>query len=171
MLDEYLPPADPESGETAHERLERRWTEQLSELRVAQTGTQIMTGFLLTLPFQPAFADISALERNLYLALVVTATLATVMAIAPVSFHRILFGAPGAKRRIVAMTQTLMRLTLSLVALVLSGTVALVFNLVLNPTAGLIGFAVSLIVILSIWAALPVHILRRHLQQQPKGEQ
>lgn len=162
MANEYPPPADPESGETAHERLERRWTEQLSELRVAQTGTQIMTGFLLTLPFQPMFAEITTLEKTLYLALVVTATLATVMAIAPVSFHRILFGFPGAKARIVAVTQTLMRITLSLVALVLAGTIALVFNLVLDGFAGLIGFMGALIVILSIWAVMPVRMLRQH---------
>lgn len=119
-----------------------------------------MTGFLLTLPFQPAFATISTLERNLYLALVVTATLATVMAIAPVSFHRILFGHPGAKTRIVAITQTLMRVTLTLVALVLSGTIALIFNMVIGPGVALIGFFVALILILTVWAALPLRVLR-----------
>lgn len=166
MLDEYPAPADPESGETPHERLERRWTEQLSELRVAQTGTQIMTGFLLTLPFQPAFENIDTLERNLYLALVVTATLATVMAIAPVSFHRILFGYPGAKTRIVGITHTLMRITLALVAFVLAGTIALVFNLVLGAFAGIIGFVVALVLISVIWAALPLRVLR-HVNRRP----
>jgi len=148
--------------ETAHERLERRWSEQLSELRVAQAGTQIMTGFLLTIPFQPLFADTTPTERALYLGLVVTATLATVLAIAPVSFHRILFGYPGAKARIVAATQNVMRITLSLVALVLAGTIALVFNLVIGAVAGLIGFIVSLVTILAIWAVLPVRMLRQH---------
>ena len=136
-----------DSGETEHERLERRWSEQLSELRVAQTGTQIMTGFLLTIPFQPLFESTTTLEKALYLGLIVTATLATVMAIAPVSFHRILFGYPGAKARIVAVTQTLMRIALTLVALVLSGTIALVFNLVLDAAAGLVGFVVALVLI------------------------
>lgn len=167
MLDEYPPPADPESGETAHERLERRWTEQLSELRVAQTGTQIMTGFLLTLPFQPAFATIDTLERNLYLALVVMATLATVMAIAPVSFHRILFGHPGAKTRIVGITHTLMRITLTLVALVLAGTIALIFNLVLGAVAGIVGFFIALVLILTIWAVLPLRVLSSVQRQYP----
>lgn len=151
-----------ESDETEHERLERRWSEQLSELRVAQTGTQIMTGFLLTIPFQPLFASTTSTERALYLGLVVTATLATVMAIAPVSFHRILHGHPGAKARIVAITQTLMRITLSLVALVLAGTVALVFNLVLDASAGILGFFGALIIIVSIWVVLPLRMMRTH---------
>lgn len=151
-----------DSGETEHERLERRWSEQLSELRVAQTGTQIMTGFLLTIPFQPLFESTTTLEKALYLGLIVTATLATVMAIAPVSFHRILFGYPGAKARIVAVTQNLMRIALTLVALVLSGTIALVFNLVLDAAAGLIGFVVALVLILAIWAVLPLRMMRKH---------
>lgn len=159
MSTEYPPAADPEAGETEHDRLERRWTEQLSELRVTQAGTQIMMGFLLTLTFQPAFASIDPLERNLYLGLVITATLATVFAIAPVSFHRILFGHPGAKARIVGITQMLIRLTLALVAFVLSGTVALIFNMVLDNTAALIGFACSLAVIATIWVALPLQVL------------
>lgn len=153
--------SDPELTESAFNKLERRWTEQLSELRVTQAGTQIMMGFLLTLSFQPAFATISLLERNLYLALVITATLATVLAIAPVSFHRILFGRPGAKARVVAITQILLRLTLILVGLVLSGTVALIFNVVLGPAAGIIGGLCALLVIAAIWAAFPFLVLKK----------
>lgn len=170
MLNEYPPPADPESGETDYERLERRWSEQLSELRVTQTGTQIMTGFLLTLPFQPLFATITGGEKAVYLALLITATLATVTAIAPVSFHRILFGHPGAKARVVAITQILMQITLSLVALVLSGTIALVFNVVLGAEAAIIGFLIALIAILSIWAAMPLRMFRHLEPRQKPGE-
>lgn len=32
--------------ETATERLDRHWVEQLQELRVMQTGTQLIAGFL-----------------------------------------------------------------------------------------------------------------------------
>lgn len=160
MLNEYPPPSDPESGESDFQRLERRWSEQLSELRVTQTGTQIMTGFLLTLPFQPAFSEITGGEKMVYLALLITATLATVTAIAPVSFHRILFGHPGAKIRVVAITQTLLQVTLTLVALVLSGTIALVFNIVVGAEAAVFGFVATLIVTLVIWAAMPIRMFR-----------
>ncbi len=152
---------DPEAQESDFDKLERRWSEQLSELRVTQAGTQIMMGFLLTLSFQPAFATISPLERNLYLSLVITATLATVLAIAPVSYHRILFGRPGAKARVVSITQVFLRLTLTLVGLVLSGTVALIFNVVLGPVAGIIGGVCALIAITSIWAIFPMAVLRK----------
>ncbi|MDH6532685.1 hypothetical protein M2119_000922 [Aurantimicrobium minutum] len=161
----HVPSIDPEQSESALDRLERRWTEQLSELRVTQAGTQIMMGFLLTLSFQPSFSTISVIERNLYLTLVITATLATVLAIAPVSFHRILFGHPGAKARVVAITQVLLRLTLVLVGLVLAGTVALIFNVVLGNTAGIIGGACAAIAIATIWMAMPLAVLKK----LPKG--
>ena len=38
-------------NETATERLDRNWASLLQELRVVQTGVQLLTGFLLTLPF------------------------------------------------------------------------------------------------------------------------
>ena len=161
----HVSSVDPEQSESELDRLERRWTEQLSELRVTQAGTQIMMGFLLTLSFQPAFATISVLERNLYLALVITATLATVLAIAPVSFHRILFGHPGAQARVVAITQVLLRFTLVLVGLVLAGTVALIFNVVLGNTAGIIGGVCAAVVIATVWMAMPMAVLRK----LPKG--
>jgi len=39
-------------SETATEKLDRNWNDLLQELRVAQTGVQLLTGLLLTLPFQ-----------------------------------------------------------------------------------------------------------------------
>lgn len=159
---------DPELTESEYARLERRWNEQLSELRVTQAGTQIMMGFLLTLSFQPSFQTISTIERNLYLALVIAATLATVLAIAPVSFHRALFGRPGAKVKVVAITQIFLRLTLLLVGLVLSGTVALIFNVVLGNTAGVIGGICAAVVIATVWLALPMTILRGLIRQKPQ---
>jgi len=151
---------DPELTESEYARLERRWNEQLSELRVTQAGTQIMMGFLLTLSFQPSFATISEAERNLYLGLVVAATLATVLAIAPVSYHRAVFGQSGAKQKVVAITQVFLRLTLILVGLVLAGTVALIFNIVLGNVAGIIGGVCAAIVIAGVWTVLPLGVLR-----------
>ena len=39
-------------NETREEQLDRNWMELIQELRVLQTGVQILAGFLLTLPFQ-----------------------------------------------------------------------------------------------------------------------
>jgi hypothetical protein len=77
--------------ETATERADRNWGEVLQELRVLQTGTQILTGFLLALAFQPAFQDLTEGQRTFYLILVVLASLSAIVALAPVALHRTLF--------------------------------------------------------------------------------
>ena len=52
--------ADPTDGrdETPSERYDRNWGEILQEFRVTQTGTQIISGFLLTLAFQQRVVQI-----------------------------------------------------------------------------------------------------------------
>jgi hypothetical protein len=76
-------------GETPLERLDRNWADLLQELRVVQTGVQLLTGFLLTLPFQARFAQLHQFEENLYLSTVGLAIASTGFLIAPVLIHRI----------------------------------------------------------------------------------
>ena len=85
--------ADPSDGrdETVDERMDRNWIEILQELRVTQTGTQILTGFLLSIAFQPTFAKLGTFEHRVYLFLVMTAVLTTALGLAPVNLHRGLF--------------------------------------------------------------------------------
>ncbi|HEX3197712.1 MAG TPA: DUF6328 family protein, partial [Propionibacteriaceae bacterium] len=45
--------------ESLNERMDRNWNEILQELRVTQTGTQIFTGFLLTIAFQTRFGELT----------------------------------------------------------------------------------------------------------------
>ena len=73
------------------QRLDRNWADLLQELRVVQTGVQLLTGFLLTLPFQARFEQLSGYERTIYLVTVTLSVAATGFLIAPVSLHRILF--------------------------------------------------------------------------------
>src|SRR3978361_2393633 len=93
-------PSSAQSGETPLAKLERNWSELLQEFRVVQTGTQILTGFLLTLPFQAKISSITSFQTTLYLCLVAGSALATALALAPVSIHRALFR-QGAKAQIV----------------------------------------------------------------------
>src|ERR1700709_2032026 len=80
-----------ERNETPTERLDRNWTSLLQELRVVQTGVQLLTGFLLTLPFQQRFDVLDQQMRTAYLATVACSVGATVLLIAPVGIHRLLF--------------------------------------------------------------------------------
>lgn len=74
--------------ETVNQRMDRNWSELLQELRVTQTGTQILTGFLLAIAFQPRFVELDRFQTMVYAVLVGIAVLATLLALVPVSLHR-----------------------------------------------------------------------------------
>ncbi|MGA5822993.1 DUF6328 family protein [Kitasatospora sp. NPDC094028] len=83
-----------EGGEAreSEEKADRKWTEMLQEVRVAQTGAQILFGFLISVVFTPRFTQISPADRILYQVTVVLGAVATGTLIAPVAFHRFLAG-------------------------------------------------------------------------------
>jgi len=146
-------------NETITERLDRNWNELLQELRVIQTGTQILTGFLLAAVFQSRFDELDDFQRDTYLVLVVTSILTTLVGLAPVSLHRVLFRRQ-AKDTIVRYTDRFVQATLAGVAVTVAGIGLLIFDLVLGRVWG-IAFAVFIfVVVLVIWIVVP-RLIRR----------
>ena len=161
---------DPGDGrhESLNERMDRNWNEILQELRVTQTGTQIFTGFLLTIAFQTRFSELTTFQVRVYLVLVVTAVLTTALGLAPVNLHRALFR-KGAKMTIVQTAHVIMRFTLTGVAIMLIGTVLLIFDLVIDRSAALIAAGVTLLVVIII-AVLPAVVKSNgQAAQSPKS--
>jgi hypothetical protein len=78
-------------GESEVQRVDRNFIELLQELRVAQTGVQILFGFMLALPFTPRFAALSTWQHGVYLATLACSALAAALLIAPVGYHRMVF--------------------------------------------------------------------------------
>lgn len=134
--------------------LTRNWNELLQELRVTQTGAQILTGFLLTLPFTGRFDTLDELQRTTYLVLLVGSVLTTGLIVAPVAFHRMLFRRHQ-RPWIVSAADKAARGGLVLLALVSSGVIFLVFDLVIGRVAGLIAGGGMLIVLLVLWVIVP----------------
>ena len=141
--------------ESPAERADRNWNEVLQELRVLQTGSQILTGFLLALAFQPAFADLSGGQRAFYLVLIAVSALSAIVALAPVALHRFLFQ-HRAKRTVVAYGHLALLTSLLTVSLLLVGVVAFVFDVVVGGTASWIAGAVLGGVIIALWVAVPL---------------
>jgi len=139
--------------ESLNERMDRNWNEILQELRVTQTGTQIFTGFLLTIAFQTRFDELTTFQLRVYLVLVVAAVLTTALGLAPVNLHRGLFR-EGAQVTIVQAAHIIMRITLAGVAVMLIGTMLLIFDLVVGRTAALVAAGVMLLIVIII-AVLP----------------
>jgi hypothetical protein len=140
--------------ESLNERMDRNWNEILQELRVTQTGTQIFTGFLLTIAFQSRFSELTTFQVRVYLILVTAAVLTTALGLAPVSLHRSMFR-EGAKMTIVQTAHVIMRIMLVGVAIMLIGAVLLIFDLVVDRRAALIVAGVTLLVLITL-AALPM---------------
>ncbi len=159
---------DPTDGrhETLNERLDRNWNEILQELRVTQTGTQILTGFLLTIAFQPTFKGLTAFQHGVYLILVSAAVLTTALGLAPVNLHRALFR-QHARAAIVGTAHLILRIVLAGVGLVLTGTVLLIFDVTVGRTAAWIAAGVTLVLLVLI-AALPTLMSRLHQVPGPQ---
>jgi hypothetical protein len=151
---------EPDRHETATERLDRNWHDLLQELRVAQTGVQLLTGLLLTVPFQSRFADLVTHQRVVYLVATALSVLATGFLIAPVILHRVVFRRHGMKP-LVAAGQRFALAGLTTLGLAVTGVVELIFDVVLGPVAGGIAGAAVLLVLGTLWVAVPLRIRAR----------
>lgn len=145
----------PQRDETETERLDRNWASLLQELRVVQTGVQLLTGFLLTLPFQQRFDILGDGMQGVYLATVCAAVGATALLIAPVAMHRLLFR----RHRLGSLVDAAHRCAyagLLLLAVAVTGVTVIVFDAVVGLHAALIAGACALMLFAAFWWALPL---------------
>ena len=141
-------------NETGVEKLDRNWNDLLQELRVAQTGVQLLTGLLLTLPFQQRFGELTQPQRTIYLVTVALSVAATGLLIAPVSLHRALFR-QRARATLVTSGHTLAMAGLATLGLAVTGVVSLIFGTVLGEGAGLVAAACAFALFAALWGAWP----------------
>lgn len=141
-------------SESANERYDRNWNELLQELRVTQAGTQIISGFLLTLAFQPRFEDLDTYQVTVYVILILLAACSTALGLTPVGLHRALFGRHQ-KFRVVRLTNTLVQLTVIVVAMLTTGVVLFVLDIVIGRTAGIAAGTVMLVFLVVLLFAMP----------------
>ncbi|NNU27218.1 DUF6328 family protein [Isoptericola sediminis] len=146
--------------ETAEQRSDRNWNELLQELRVLQTGVQILTGFLLILPFQARFADLDPFQHTVYLVDVLVCLVTSGLFIAPVAVHRGLFRR-RLKLAVVSLGDRMTRFGLVLLAVALSATALLVFDVVVSRAVGLVVGGAVAALLLGLWGVLPVVVRRR----------
>ncbi|OHT82715.1 DUF6328 family protein [Mycobacteroides saopaulense] len=153
--------------ETPTERLDRNWTSLLQELRVVQTGVQLLTGLLLTLPFQQRFDMLDHSTRMVYLATVTFSVASTVLLVAPVGLHRVLFR----QHRLPVLVSAAHRLAfagLLLLGLAMAGVTDIIFDAVLGQSAGVTSGIIALITFGLCWVALPLALRCRHVASTPR---
>jgi hypothetical protein len=136
---------DNDRRESEKERLDRNLAELLQELRVALPGVQVLFAFLLVVPFNQRFADITNFQRTVYFATLLLATAASACLIAPTAHHRIEFGATR-----------LAIVGLALLALAMTGAVTLITDFLYHTTTvAIVAGAVALLFGI-LWFAWPV---------------
>jgi hypothetical protein len=146
--------------ETDAERYDRNWLELVQELRVAQTGVQILAGFLLMLPFTERFDEIDPGYHTLFLVAFGLAVLTTCLMIAPVLMHRFLF-ARQAKDVVVRSGNRLVGLAMASLGMTMVTVTILIFGVVLGATAAWVAGTVALLVYAAMWVVLPMAVQRR----------
>jgi hypothetical protein len=151
---------DTRHDETETERLDRNWSDLLQELRVVQTGVQLLTGFLLTLPFQQRFTQLDSGSRNVYLATITSAVAATAALIAPVSTHRLLFRR-HARASMVMVGHRCAMVGLAMLGIAVCGVIDVILTLVVSDTAGTLAAAITAVVYLVVWLVVPLVLRER----------
>jgi hypothetical protein len=151
---------DEDREETPDERADRNWNELLQELRVSQTGVQLLAGFLVTIPFQSRFDELDAFQRGWYVGLLALALTTVGVMLAPVAIHRRVFQ-EGAKPELVRAGHRLTQVALGLIGVLLGGSAFLVVDMVYDRTAAAAGAVVSILVLVGLLVVLPSRVAPR----------
>jgi hypothetical protein len=149
----------PLRSETDVERLDRNLVELLQEVRVVQTGVQVLFAFLLTVPFSSRFDAITGVQRGAYFTALVGAAAASILLIAPTSLHRILFRL-GQKAYMVEMSNRLALGGLGATAVAMVAVMFLVGDVMFGLAVG------AALAFAGVWVVLPVR-RRRHVAASP----
>jgi len=155
----------PQRHETPSERADRNFSELLQELRVAQTGVQILFAFLLTLGFTSRFEDVDTFALVVYVCALMFCACATAMLIGPVALHRKVFGR-GYKQDLVVITGVLARLGLAFLLLAIACSLLFALDVMLPRWLALTLSGASTVLFVAVWYALPALVARRPPRQR-----
>jgi Flp pilus assembly protein TadB len=159
------PPPIPGRDETDLERADRNLVEMLGELRVALPGVQVLFAFLLIVPFNQRFDEVTTFQRDLYLATLVCTAFASALLIAPSMHHRLEFQ-HGDKHHLVKVSNRMTIAGLTLVALAMTGVVALLTDFVFGTATMVVTTGALALGFALLWYVLPLR-RRRRLPKRP----
>ena len=143
----------PDEGEK--ERVDRELIELLNGLRVALPGVQVLFAFLLVLPFQQGWAQISDIERHVYFAALISSAAASALLIAPSVYHRLNFRRRNKERMLYDATW-MMIVGAAFVAIGIACAVFLVADVVYGTTVAVVVTLITLAVYAGLWGVLPI---------------
>jgi amino acid permease len=140
--------------ETDKQRWDRNFADLLQELRVAQTGVQILFAFLMTLPFSSGFPKSSAFQKNVYVVALLAAAAATALIISPVAFHRALFR-QGRKPELVRYAHAMATGGLGFLLISMVASVLLITDYLLGLRPAIVLTSIATLFLLTFWVVIP----------------
>jgi hypothetical protein len=149
---------DPSSNgrnETEKERLDRNLNELLGELRVALPGVQVLFAFLLAVPFNQRFSQVTSFQRDVYLVTLLLTALASALLIAPSAYHRIQFRQDD-KRQIVMVANRLAISGFAVLAVAMTGVILLVTDFLFGISTAVPLAVVAALVFVTLWYVVPL---------------
>jgi hypothetical protein len=158
------PMADRPSGrnETEVERLDRNLGELLQELRVALPGVQVLFAFLLAVPFQRNFTEITPFEKKVYFATLLCTAVSAALLISPTAYHRLTFHLQE-KHRLVFLANRFAIVGLGFLALAMTGAIMLITDVLYGGVATALTSAAAFSMFAVLWYLLP---LRQRLSRR-----
>lgn len=141
-------------GEGPHQRADRNFVELLQELRVLQTGVQVLFALLLTVSFTAAFSEADAFQRTVYVITLVCCAVATALLTAPVAYHRRLFQR-GRKADVVRAAHRLLQAGMVIMLVAVTGALLLVVDQAVGRVPGLLVSSLVGAVFAVLWFVLP----------------
>jgi uncharacterized protein involved in cysteine biosynthesis len=154
------PERHPETGreETEEERVDRNLQEMLGELRVALPGVQVLFAFLLVVPFNQRFGEVTDFQKTVYFVTMLFTTASTVCLIAPTAHHRLEFRQQH-KQAIVTTGNRIVILGLLLLAIAMTGAVLLITDFLYGSTTTILAAVGSGVAFAAFWYAIPLRRL------------
>ena len=164
------PERDSGRDETEEERLDRNLAELLQELRVALPGVQVLFAFLLAVPFQQGFQEVTSFQKDVYFATLMLTAISAAMLISPTAYHRITFRYQQ-KRTLVFYSNRFSIIGLALLALAMTGAILLITDVLFSTAAAIVAATIALCVFGFFWFGLPLkRRLRLSAGQEPLGK-
>ncbi len=142
-------------NESEEERVDRNLQELLQELRVALPGVQVLFAFLLIVPFNQRFPDITSFQQTIYFITLLLATGATAFLIAPTVHHRVLFS-EQAKEQIVMTANRFAIVGMALLAAAMTGAILLITDIIYESTTVTIVAAAVALLFFVLWYVVPL---------------
>jgi len=151
--------------ESEDERLDRNLGELLQELRVALPGVQVLFAFLLAVPFQRNFTQISPFEERVYFATLLCTAISAALLISPTAYHRLTFHLQQ-KRQLIFLSNRLTIAGLGFLALAMTGAIMLITDVLFGSPATVVFSAGAALLFAVLWGVLPLRRRFRLIGEQ-----